>query len=670
MPVRELRLDIRSTDDDRILVRASSDEDGYTPEHTFPRPFEAWECEAMLASGKRDEGQREPPKPHEAGQRLFEAVFGGEVRDHWLRLRGRLDDAASRGEQAGVRLRLRFDLGDEHRAYLASLPWELLRDPVGGFLADRRSTPLVRDVVRHLGPARPRLEVEGALKILLVAAGPEDHGPIHEEATLMALKVALGKGSPATLMTLARPTLSMLRNALLDEEIHVLHFLGHGAYHEGLGHGALIFERGARESHEVDAEDFAAILTDVPSLRLVVLMACEGARYGGSPGSPYYGVAARLLERPGMPAVLAAQHRITTAVAAEIAGRLYRRLLKGDPLDVAVNETRLGLRTGSGGWHSPVLFLSAADSSLLQAAGSTDRPQTVTIVKGVGDQPRPELEPLHVGLLSFAGEGGVAYGGPMEAECDRFLDLRRHFDPESRHGRLILDPALWQHAIYPELRTFFGSVLEEQATAPGRPILVDFAAHASIAFAAGYVLESKSSLDIRVRQRMGEAVLDWAPDEGDLPETPSLWREGAEVVREDAGPDLALAMSVSNEGVAEHVKTFVDKKDLPIGRIRDLSILPKPDQRGVLSGRHARKLAQALVPMARVRRPGERRGRVHLFWSGPNAFAFYLGQLGPAMGDLATYEFAFGMKDSFGRYQKSFELPPPDDPGSELGEGW
>src|SRR5260370_13469863 len=95
-------------------------------------------------------------------------------------------------------------------------------------------------------------------------------------------------------------------------------------------------------------------------------------------------------------------------------------------------------------------------------------------------RPNPEAAPVCLGVRSIVG-----WGGDMETRNEKVLDLTQCFD-----DRFIKEKAWWQEKIFPELRTFLLERVVE-----GRPLLLDFAAHSSIAFAAGWLLEPKSGLD-------------------------------------------------------------------------------------------------------------------------------------------------------------------------------
>ena len=268
---------------------------------------------------------------------------------------------------------------------------------------------------------------------------------------------------------------------------------------------------------------------------------------------------------------------------------------------------------------------------------------------------------LRLGVRSFRG-----FGDDLEDHTDHLLDLCEHFDPESRDGRFIRDPAWWQERIFPAVRDFLYPFRLER-----RRILLDLAAHVSVVFAAGWVLEAKSGLEIGIRQRTQGRPLEWWPNDGRLPgEGEALWQPLDDVELAEGKADRALAVAISNPEVVTHASEFIGRSDgLEIGRILDLRIAPEPGQRAVKGGEHALLLAQGLVPRIRERRPAERNGALHLFMSGPNAFAFYLGQLSHSFGRVVLYEHAFGIPGAESAYQRSIELPPPGE-GFALPDGW
>ncbi len=439
-----------------------------------------------------------------------------------------------------------------------------------------------------------------------------------------------------------------------DEEIHVLHFMGHGGYSPGSGAGAIFFVGDQGKKDQVDGEMFAAYLKRLPSLRLVVLNACKTARHEGKMGAPLCeGVASAILERTGVPAVIANQYSISDTAAIAFSETFYGRLASGDCVDEALTEARLRLRARTPEWATPVLFLSAPDGKLFEIE-PVRRQRSIPVMRS-----KPEAtSPVRLGVRSILG-----WGRDMESRNDAVLDLTQHFDPDSPHGRLIKNKAWWQEKVFPDLRKFLLESLDER-----RPLLLDFAAHSSIAFAAGWLLEPKSGLDVRVRQRTGsEGEFEWSPTDGREPED-ALWLERPDIELDAQAPDVAAALSVSQPDVTVDVEAFIRNQGCQIGRIVDASV-PEPGGRSVRGGAHSLRLAQAVISRVRTKRPNERGGRVHFFCAAPNALVFYLGQLASSLGRIVLYEFPFKMDNAFGRYQKSIELPPPDEVKG-IPEGW
>ena len=84
-------------------------------------------------------------------------------------------------------------------------------------------------------------------------------------------KIVLSWGDQVSFLEHATP--EALRGRLRDEEPHVLHFMGHGTFHDSTSKGQLVLETPAGEPHLVTGEQMAVTLQDIRSLRLVLLNA-------------------------------------------------------------------------------------------------------------------------------------------------------------------------------------------------------------------------------------------------------------------------------------------------------------------------------------------------------------------------------------------------------------
>ncbi len=661
----DFEIDIQSTENGELEARVLRAPFQDRPKAVFPPPLEPSRLKRFrrraedhvqspdgAASRKKD-----PELSHRAvGNALYEALLDGDLGDLFRRCRASL----LHDERAGLRIRLVFHLADPQADYLAALPWELLCDPTTGmFLARDIETPVVRQLVNS-NPVVP-LEVDGPLRILVADVAPKGMEELELELELELMEEALGVLTAAgevELLHLPEASPEKLRDVLRDEVVHVLHLMGHGGYDAGSGIGALFFAAPDGGKDQVDGEMLGDLLKSV-KLRLVVLNACKTARHAGrTRASVHYGAASGIVERTRIPAVVANQFSISDEAAIDWAEVFYHRLAARDPVDTALTEARLRLSWRTPEWATPVLFLSAEDGKLF--SGGTSKKRRAIVL--APEPARVEEPAFHLGLLSFTGDEGEIWGD-MEENCDAIHDFRQWFDPDSPLGRLIREPHLWQEKIFPRLRGLLRGSADQH-----RKLLLDFAAHQSIAFAAGWLLEAKSGLDVQVRQRtIGRPPSDWHPSDGSAPEG-ELWQEREDYPMKERGPDVAVALDISGREIAPEVGEFIERKGLPIGRIIDATVA-RPGHRSVLGGQHALRLAQVLVHRTRQRRPHERGGRLHLFGAAPNAFLFYLGQLSRSLGRVVLYEYPFGMPESYGRYQRSIELPPPDE-AVKLPSGW
>ncbi len=312
------------------------------------------------AGPDRDVARRQKPAPqgHELGGQLHDLLFSGMVGRLWDRSLGSL---RGRGDE-GLRLRLQFDL--ESAAALAALPWELLyRADTGAYLALDRQTP----VLRHLEVAQPVAPqpLPAALKVLGVAAAPRELAKLDLATEKEQLAGSRKNARGWQVGFLRQPTVDQLRRSLVEQGSHVLHFMGHGGFDGELGEGALYFEDGQGGALAFTGSSLATKLAGLPSLRLVVLNACETA-ISGQGGDPYGGVATALV-RGGLPAVVAMQRPISDGAAIAFSKAFYRQLAAGGELEAALAEGRQAIHTlnpASAEWAIPVLFSRVAGAGL------------------------------------------------------------------------------------------------------------------------------------------------------------------------------------------------------------------------------------------------------------------------------------------------------------------
>jgi hypothetical protein len=254
------------------------------------------------------------------------------------------------------------------------------------------------------------------------------------------------------------------------------------------------------------------------------------------------------------------------------------------------------------------------------------------------------------GMLAGQSKTHVIYGvksfehafDRLEDRCTKVLDLVPEFDE-----RFIRNPAAWQSGLLPALRTF----LHEAATFGETRLRLVLDAHATLAFAAGSVLNTKSGRLVEIEQRAPDRKV-WAPDDAVVFRDWPDWEIAVhELEREGSG--IAIAIGLSRD-VAVKVSEYV-ASNLP--GLRKL-VVAKPQggasQRAVLGGAHADWLADRLVARVSTERDLAR-DDLHLFIAAPNAFTFYLGRHIHTLKPVTLYEFDFESQRD-GSYQASLTI--------------
>lgn len=304
--------------------------------------------------------------PREIGSALFRALFQGSLARELERALGRL----RREESRGLRLRLVLDPTDSRLAAIAALPWELLYDPDDHrFFGQDPRTPVVRFLsLRSAGAPTP---TDPPLSILLAYAEPRGLDGLQLEQEADRLYEAAARADVDLKLVRARNPVE-LGEALARGRYEILHFMGHGMLKRNTGEGVLLFENPRGGPREVTGQQLAYALRGIPTLRLVILNACETAGEIVSPGSdPYAGVASALVQAD-VPAVVAMRSGITDVAALSFSETLYRHLAERRPIEEAVARARVRLaqeRPDSLDWATPALFLQSMDGDLFDLSG-------------------------------------------------------------------------------------------------------------------------------------------------------------------------------------------------------------------------------------------------------------------------------------------------------------
>jgi hypothetical protein len=387
----ELRIRIQPGGDGRYQVVASAP-DGATASGSFALPFTETELDNFVLrvgrqrmGGVRGYRSAQMEEAKQFGTRLFDSLMVDEVRDVFRTARG-VAESHSRG------LRVTLYLTDVPE--LMGIPWEFLYERPK-FLAQSMYSPVVRSL--DLGEVRSPQPVVLPLRVLGMVSRPEGVAALdvdREKEKLASALAPLSERQLVTLEWLERGTLRELDEALSRDEVHVFHYIGHGAYDTRTDGGILVLENEQGGPHEVSGEELGSLLQDERSLRLAVLNSCEGAR--SSHIDPFSGVASSLVQY-GIPAVVGMQFEITDGAAITFASRLYTSLAQGYPVDAALAQSRRSIFAAGNDieFGTPVLFLRGADAHLFELENPAPAEMEVAVdpvPAGTGAWSAPQLE--------------------------------------------------------------------------------------------------------------------------------------------------------------------------------------------------------------------------------------------------------------------------------------
>lgn len=591
----------------------------------------------------RDEQDLAEEVDEKVGSPLFAAAVSGEVLPCFEGTVAGLRGYAAGGANVGLRIRLvagspAAGVALDQDAALAedlqrvgSQPWEYLYNPKIGRLLGRlacdRRTPIVRslDAPQFLAP----LAVDGPLRILVVDCVPEDQRPLETEKERRELRSAIEKADVAQVVPLIDPSISELRNKLTRFNPHILHFIGHGGFDNERGDGYLCLVGDDEKTDRLRADQLGQMLTVASNLRLVFLNSCRTAQFPRRNGQDPWSATAAAILRAGVPAVIAMQFPISDPAAIAFSTAFYRALKEGDPLEAAVVEGRVEIQSCSPWeWGIPVLYLNTENGELFKPK-----------VHGAEPWRDEGPEPLKLGIRSFIG-----WGAGMKGRVEQMLPLDPYFD-----GRFIRESELWSERVAPKLSRFLKRWVKGD-----RPVELEMAAHQTLAFLAGYLLDAKSGVRLTLLQRSeGSDPEIWAMDEGEVPPGP-LWT----VEESDLGTlegDVAVAIGVTRPVLAD-VKHYLSTHDIPVGRLLSVELPKGFDQKAVKSGAHAAALAQDLTNLIDLRTPVEKGRTLHILGSAPNGFFLYLGTKARGFGEIQLYEYDFE-KTGHKSYQPSLRLP-------------
>ena len=229
---------------------------------------------------------------------------------------------------------------------------------------------------------------------------------------------------------------------------------------------------------------------------------------------------------------------------------------------------------------------------------------------------------ISIGIKSFNEKAVVLENS---SKC---LSLVDKFD-----GRKIKDEYEWNEDIYKEVKSFLIT-----NTNPEEKYQVYLDTHASIAFAAGRALDSKSGIDIfPVQKTLTEGMKLWDITLS-AEKSYAGWDVCSEVLRKNEH-NTAIVLNVSHD-ISNNVIEYIKDNNLSIGRVYNCKIEEiKSTIYSIEDGYHALKLAGSVYEILSKRTIQERQSTLHIFASAPNGFMFLLGKNSRMFGECLLYEY-------------------------------
>ena len=300
------------------------------------------------------------------GDLLFRTLFPPEVRNLYN---------VARFLHSKRRLKITFT---SMIPWVADIPWEFAYDRDANSFISCSDVRFVRNVLTPT-PVNKISPKTGPLRILVVSAQPSGLGKLsidEEKGAIIESFRPLIDAKMVEVDVLPGATAALLHERLRyqgdGDEFDVLHFIGHGEFHEKSKTGYLILQDESGRPKSLSAASFLNIVQG-RNIRVVFLNACETGR--GAKADYNRGVAMALVQ-DGIPAVVANQYSVIDRSAAQFSLHFYSCLAQGLTLGDAMREARISMHycgVEEIDWGIPVLFATNPDARVCEPIARKDR---------------------------------------------------------------------------------------------------------------------------------------------------------------------------------------------------------------------------------------------------------------------------------------------------------
>ncbi len=251
-----------------------------------------------------------------------------------------------------------------------------------------------------------------------------------------------------------------------------------------------------------------------------------------------------------------------------------------------------------------------------------DRSELQNICEGEGlwkgKKITDDSRPLKIGVRSR-----MRYAENMEHETDHMLCLVRYFN-----DRFIYANNLWNDKLFPELQEFLAHTIKR-----GQPYYLRLDTHSSIAFSAGYCLDSKLGADVTIIQPTSSGELYWQVEQHKTSANYPDW-DITGTSSDSNGNEVAVAMSIS-QPIKADVELFVNTSLPNVGRIINFTIKPNVGKLAIHDGTHSFILANIVSTWLKTNLSfDERSSLVHVFIIRPQCVCIPVGSTCPWLRSL------------------------------------
>jgi formylglycine-generating enzyme required for sulfatase activity len=272
-------------------------------------------------------------------------------------------------------LQVELDIDERGMSDVAALPWEFTCLPGSANLGeiwlgtDPNLVFTRRRAQWHPAPAI-QLNLDEKLRIALAIAAPRNLDlVVYEKVQLALKKLAINQSDRVELLPIVNPATPQAIDAVLEQQPHIFHFIGHGRLHDDrgqeVGQIALVDDM-FDEALWVDANFFGGLFNrHRPGV--VMLQACEGGKLSAS--QAFVGVSSKIVQQ-NIPVVVAMQYEVSNFTASRFADCFYKRLAQDDPVDIAAQNGRraiaLNTQYSKRDFATPVIFMRVQDGYLFK----------------------------------------------------------------------------------------------------------------------------------------------------------------------------------------------------------------------------------------------------------------------------------------------------------------